>query len=147
MNRGCRRFPENWLVGAMDTALNLYRTGATISVVHVSSPPGALLGKYHHFLFSLYRKTQKLLTQPYRKEVSVEKAKVSFFFYFDCSSVHITLDLISCLFVYFLGNQPLLQPRVTSFKMYYDRGDLPIKMEYLTGGDKIGWTVSYASLI
>lgn len=26
--------------------------------------------------------------------------------------------------------------------MYYDRGDLPIKMEYLTGGDKIAWTVS-----
>ena len=25
--------------------------------------------------------------------------------------------------------------------MYFDRGDLPIKMEYLTGGDKIGWTV------
>lgn len=23
--------------------------------------------------------------------------------------------------------------------MYYDRGDLPIKMEYLTGGEKISW--------
>lgn len=56
-------------------------------------------------------------------------------------------------FVYFLASSPIfpfaipgkegiVQPRVTSFKMYYDRGDLPIKMEYLTGGDKIGWTVS-----
>lgn len=25
--------------------------------------------------------------------------------------------------------------------MYYDRGDIPIKMEYLTGGNKISWTV------
>lgn len=57
-----------------------------------------------------------------------------------------TLDIVFVCTVQTLvsiqGNQPLLQPRVTSFKMYYDRGDLPIKMEYLTGGDKIGWTVS-----
>lgn len=32
--------------------------------------------------------------------------------------------------------------RSSSFRMYFDRGDLPIKMEYLCGGDKIGWTVS-----
>lgn len=32
--------------------------------------------------------------------------------------------------------------RSNSFRMYFDRGDLPIKMEYLCGGDKIGWTVS-----
>lgn len=25
--------------------------------------------------------------------------------------------------------------------MYYDRGDIPIKMEYLTGGSKISWTI------
>lgn len=25
--------------------------------------------------------------------------------------------------------------------MYYDRGDIPIKMEYLTGGPKICWTI------
>lgn len=31
--------------------------------------------------------------------------------------------------------------RGTLFRMYFDRGDLPIKMEYLCGGDKIGWTV------
>lgn len=24
--------------------------------------------------------------------------------------------------------------------MYYDRGDLPIRMEYLSGGEKIAWT-------
>lgn len=30
--------------------------------------------------------------------------------------------------------------------MYYDRGDLPIKMEYLTGGDKISWTVDIDKL-
>ncbi|XP_055840174.1 parkin coregulated gene protein homolog [Episyrphus balteatus] len=34
----------------------------------------------------------------------------------------------------------------TSFRMYYNRGDLPIKMEYLTGGDKIGWTVDIEKL-
>ncbi|XP_046809963.1 parkin coregulated gene protein homolog isoform X4 [Lucilia cuprina] len=33
--------------------------------------------------------------------------------------------------------------RSNSFRMYFDRGDLPIKMEYLCGGDKIGWTVTY----
>lgn len=30
-------------------------------------------------------------------------------------------------------------PSTTSFRMYYDRGDLPIKMEYFTGGEKISW--------
>lgn len=30
--------------------------------------------------------------------------------------------------------------------MYYDRGDLPIKMEYLTGGEKIAWTVDIDKL-
>lgn len=34
----------------------------------------------------------------------------------------------------------------TSFRMYYDRGDLPIKMEYLIGGDKISWTVDIDKL-
>ncbi|XP_037954518.1 parkin coregulated gene protein homolog [Teleopsis dalmanni] len=34
----------------------------------------------------------------------------------------------------------------TSFRMYFDRGDLPIKMEYLCGGDKIGWTVDIDKL-
>lgn len=34
----------------------------------------------------------------------------------------------------------------TSFRMYYDRGDLPIKMEYLIGGDKISWTVDIEKL-
>lgn len=30
--------------------------------------------------------------------------------------------------------------------MYYDRGDLPIKMEYLSGGEKIAWTVDIDKL-
>ncbi|KAL7018253.1 hypothetical protein ACKWTF_010692 [Chironomus riparius] len=34
----------------------------------------------------------------------------------------------------------------TSFRMYYDRGDLPIKMEYLIGGEKISWTVDIDKL-
>lgn len=29
----------------------------------------------------------------------------------------------------------------TSFRMYYERGDLPIKMEYLSGGWRISWTL------
>ncbi|KAI8123892.1 Parkin coregulated gene protein like protein [Lucilia cuprina] len=36
--------------------------------------------------------------------------------------------------------------RSNSFRMYFDRGDLPIKMEYLCGGDKIGWTVDIDKL-
>ncbi|XP_019895397.1 parkin coregulated gene protein [Musca domestica] len=36
--------------------------------------------------------------------------------------------------------------RSSSFRMYFDRGDLPIKMEYLCGGDKIGWTVDIDKL-
>uniref|UniRef100_A0A1B0DJZ8 Uncharacterized protein n=1 Tax=Phlebotomus papatasi TaxID=29031 RepID=A0A1B0DJZ8_PHLPP len=39
-----------------------------------------------------------------------------------------------------------LQPRATSFRMYYDRGDLPIKMDYLIGGFKIAWTVDIDKL-
>lgn len=34
------------------------------------------------------------------------------------------------------------QKTKSSFRTYYDRGDLPIKMEYLICGDKISWTVS-----
>ncbi|KAI8038744.1 hypothetical protein M5D96_008652 [Drosophila gunungcola] len=41
------------------------------------------------------------------------------------------------------GNDP---GRGTLFRMYFDRGDLPIKMEYLCGGDKIGWTVDIEKL-
>lgn len=37
-------------------------------------------------------------------------------------------------------------PRSSTFRMYYERGDLPIKMEYLTGGDKIGWTIEFEKL-
>ncbi|XP_026840725.1 parkin coregulated gene protein homolog [Drosophila persimilis] len=36
--------------------------------------------------------------------------------------------------------------RGTLFRMYFDRGDLPIKMEYLCGGDKIGWTRAHFHL-
>uniref|UniRef100_A0A1B0CV06 Parkin coregulated gene protein homolog n=1 Tax=Lutzomyia longipalpis TaxID=7200 RepID=A0A1B0CV06_LUTLO len=39
-----------------------------------------------------------------------------------------------------------LQPRATSFRMFYDRGDLPIKMDYLIGGFKIAWTVDIDKL-
>lgn len=37
------------------------------------------------------------------------------------------------------GAHPKTISSTTSFRMYYDRGDLPIKMEYLTGGEKISW--------
>lgn len=40
------------------------------------------------------------------------------------------------------GYQSKKSNRSSSFRMYFNRGDLPIKMEYLCGGDKIGWTVS-----
>jgi hypothetical protein len=45
-----------------------------------------------------------------------------------------------------IDKQHIHQKPATSFKMYYDRGDLPIKMEYLIGGDKINWTVSWPNL-
>ncbi|XP_073844671.1 parkin coregulated gene protein homolog [Musca autumnalis] len=45
------------------------------------------------------------------------------------------------------SNNDLCKPhRSSSFRMYFDRGDLPIKMEYLCGGDKIGWTVDIDKL-
>lgn len=40
----------------------------------------------------------------------------------------------------------VLQSKLSTFRMYYERGDLPIKMEYLTGGDKIGWTIEFEKL-
>lgn len=39
-----------------------------------------------------------------------------------------------------------IQPRATSFRMFYDRGDLPIKMEYQVGGDRISWTTDLDKL-
>uniref|UniRef100_A0A1A9WPP2 Uncharacterized protein n=1 Tax=Glossina brevipalpis TaxID=37001 RepID=A0A1A9WPP2_9MUSC len=36
--------------------------------------------------------------------------------------------------------------RKTSFRLYFDRADLPIKMEYMCGGDKIGWTIDIEKL-
>ncbi|CAD7012048.1 unnamed protein product [Ceratitis capitata] len=44
-----------------------------------------------------------------------------------------------------VGNATHRRP-TTTFRMYFDRGDLPIKMEYLCGGDKIGWTVDIDKL-
>lgn len=38
------------------------------------------------------------------------------------------------------------ETRSRTFRMYYERGDLPIRMEYLTGGDKISWTVEIEKL-
>ncbi|CAO1427538.1 unnamed protein product [Diamesa tonsa] len=38
------------------------------------------------------------------------------------------------------------QKTKSSFRTYYDRGDLPIKMEYLICGDKISWTVDIDKL-
>lgn len=38
------------------------------------------------------------------------------------------------------------ETRSRTFRMYYERGDLPIRMEYLTGGDKISWTVEIDKL-
>ncbi|XP_063709279.1 parkin coregulated gene protein homolog [Culicoides brevitarsis] len=41
-------------------------------------------------------------------------------------------------------NQTITQSK--TFRMYYERGDLPIRLEYLTGGDKISWTVEIDKL-
>lgn len=38
------------------------------------------------------------------------------------------------------------QSKGTSFRMYYERGDLPIKMEYLSGGWRISWTLDLDKL-
>lgn len=37
------------------------------------------------------------------------------------------------------SNHLLNHPKSKSFRMYYDRGDLPVKMEYLMGGEKVSW--------
>lgn len=56
-----------------------------------------------------------------------------------------TIRLITIFFqdlkIYPNNDDPKKSHRSYSFRMYFDRGDLPIKMEYLSGGDKIGWTV------
>lgn len=38
------------------------------------------------------------------------------------------------------------RPKGTSFRMYYERGDLPIKMDYIAGGFKVLWTVDMEKL-
>lgn len=38
-----------------------------------------------------------------------------------------------------LTDRSLRQTRSKSFRMYYDRGDLPVRMEYLMGGEKVSW--------
>lgn len=92
------------------------------------------------FSIQSLQKNTKVVDSPISERgVSGKGQSTCFFNIFSLNFFHIMLV--------FQGNQPLLQPRVTSFKMYYDRGDLPIKMEYLTGGDKIGWTVSCSVLL
>lgn len=39
-----------------------------------------------------------------------------------------------------------IHTRATSFRMSFDRGDLPIRMEYLTGCERIAWTVDVDKL-
>lgn len=36
--------------------------------------------------------------------------------------------------------------KITLFRMYYQRGDLPIKVEYLSGGVRVIWTVDLAKI-
>lgn len=60
------------------------------------------------------------------------------------------------MYIHLHGSFVILAPKMTeripkkasysSFRMYFDRGDLPIRMEYLCGGDKIGWTVRILSI-
>lgn len=45
-----------------------------------------------------------------------------------------------------IKEKEFIQPRATSFRIYFDRGDLPIKMAYLCGGEKISWTVDIEKL-
>lgn len=44
------------------------------------------------------------------------------------------------------ASRHFIHTRATSFRMYFDRGDLPIRMEYLTGGERIAWTVDVEKL-
>lgn len=45
-----------------------------------------------------------------------------------------------------IAQRHFINTRATSFRMYFDRGDLPIKMEYLTGGERIAWSVDVEKL-
>lgn len=38
------------------------------------------------------------------------------------------------------------KPRRTSFRMHYERGDLPLKLEYFPGGSRILWTMDLNKL-
>lgn len=54
---------------------------------------------------------------------------------------HTTLDCVP-----YIAQRHHGQTRPTSFRMYFERGDLPIKMEYLTGGERIAWSVDVKKL-
>lgn len=38
------------------------------------------------------------------------------------------------------------KPRCTSFRIHYERGDLPLRLEYFPGGARINWTVDLNKL-
>lgn len=48
---------------------------------------------------------------------------------------------------YFNRNRKLSKkPRRTSFRMHYERGDLPLRLEYFNGGWRIMWTMDLNKL-
>lgn len=48
---------------------------------------------------------------------------------------------------YFNRNRKLeKQPRCTSFRIHYERGDLPLRFEYFPGGVRINWTIDLNKL-
>lgn len=63
-----------------------------------------------------------------------------------CAQRHTHIDIHWNLKISNLAGRHFIHSRATSFRMYYGRGDLPIKMEYLTGGEKIAWTVDIEKL-
>lgn len=48
---------------------------------------------------------------------------------------------------YFNRNRKLAKkPRRTSFRIHYERGDLPLRLEYFPGGVRINWTIDLNKL-
>lgn len=48
---------------------------------------------------------------------------------------------------YFNRHRKLIKkPRRTSFRMHYERGDLPLRLEYFAGGARILWTMDLNKL-
>lgn len=93
---------------------------------------------FHRSQSSLFSEILSRLNQTFKRNVSLLSLLSNIFF-------QKTKAIFFSDFSVIIDRHNFTKP-ATSFRMYYDRGDLPIKMEYLIGGDKISWTVDIDKL-